>query len=68
MRCLICDENFNVKALKNHYLYHHSVNENNYFYKEIYLPGDNRQSCDECHIRFKNCRQRENYNFLFHRN
>ena len=67
MRCLICNENFNVEVLKYHYQYNHSVNGNNYFFKEPFLPDDNSKNCDECHIRFKNCQQRKTYNFLFHR-
>ena len=68
MRCLICNENVNVEIFKNCYQYHLSVNKNNYFFKELFLPDDNRKNCDECHIRFKTCRQRRNHNFLFHRN
>ena len=68
MRCLICNENFDVEILKNHNQYHHSVNKNNYFFKELFLPDDIRQNCDMCYIHFKNCRQRINHNFLFYRN
>ena len=65
---LICNENFDVEILKNHNQYHHSVNKNNYFFKELFLPDDIRQNCDMCYIHFKNCRQRINHNFLFYRN
>ena len=49
---------FNVEVLKNHY---------QYFFKELFQPDDNRKNCNECHIHFKNCWQRKNHNFLFHR-
>ena len=67
MRCLICNENFNVEVLQLHYQHYHSVNESNYFFKKLFLPDNNRKNCDECYIRFKSCRQRKNYNFLFQR-
>ena len=68
MRCLICNENFNVEILENHYQYYNLVNKKNYFFKELFLPDGNRKNYDECHIRFQNCQQRKNQNVLFHRN
>ena len=68
MKCLISDVNFDVEVLKNYYQYYHSVNENNYFFKELFLPDNNSKRCDECQIQFKNCRQKKNHNFLVHRN
>ena len=67
MRCLICNENFNVEVLKNHCQYYHSINENNYFFREFFSPDNNSKGCDECQIQFKNNRQKKNHNFLFHR-
>ena len=67
MRRLICNENLDVEALKIHYQYYHSINEGNYFFREPFLPDNNSEKCDECQIQFKNCRQKKNHNFLFHR-
>ena len=68
MRCLTCNENFNVEILENHYQYYNLVNENNYFFKELFLPDDNRKNYNECHICFQNCQQIKNQNVLSHRN
>ena len=68
MRCLICGENFNVEVLKLHNERYHSVDPNNYFFREHFTPDNNWKRCDECKIQFKNCRQKKNHNFLFHRN
>ena len=67
MRCLICNKNLDVDALKIHYQYHHSVNENNYFFRELFPPNNNAKRCDECQLQFKNNRQKKNHNFLSHR-
>ena len=64
---MICNENLDLDALKIHYQYHHSVNENNYFFRELFSPDNNSNRCDECYIQFKNNRQKKNHNFLFHR-
>ena len=68
MRCLIYSENFNVEVLKLHYECYHSVDPNNYFFRELFTPDNNSKRCDECKIQFKNWRQKKNHNFLFHRN
>ena len=66
MRCLKCNNNLNDEVLKLHYQYYHSINENNYFFKELFLPDNACKRCDECKIEFKNCRSKKNHNFLFH--
>ena len=40
MRCLTCNNNLNDEVLKLHYQYYHSINENNYFFKELFLPDN----------------------------
>ena len=68
MRCLICDKNFDVEVLKIHYQLYNSVNENKYFFRDLFPPDSNSKRCDDCRIQFKNCRQKKNHNFLVHRN
>ena len=34
------------------------------FFRQIII----KKKCDECQIQFKNCRQKKNHNFLFHKN
>ena len=67
MRCLICKNYFNDDiALKLHYQYFQSINENNYFFREILSPDNTSERCDECKIELKNCRLKKNHNFFFH--
>ena len=67
MRCLISNENLDVEALKIHCQYYHSISEDNYFFRELFLPDNNSKKCDERQVQFKNCRKKKNYNFLFYR-
>ena len=59
----MCNENFNVEVLKIYYQYYHSINENNYFFREIFPPDNNSKRCDECQIEFKNNRKKKNHFF-----
>lgn len=56
MSCLICEANFNDEVLKLHYQYYHPINENNYFFREPFLPDNACKRCEECNIEFKNRR------------
>ena len=47
------------ETLKTHYIWQHSVNENNYFFKELFSPDNNSKRCDTCEMEFKNCRQKK---------
>ena len=71
MRCLICFyRSPDVEVLKKHYIFYHLINENNCFFKELYLPDTENiysKRCDECRMQFKKCRQRKNHSFLVHR-
>ena len=68
MRCLICNATFSDDVLKSHYLDHHSINENNYFFRELFSPDNVSKRCDECKLEFKSCRLKKNHNFLLHYN
>ena len=50
MRCLIRGSNFNAEVLKTHYQYHHSVDKNNYFFKELFSPDNDSKRCGGCNI------------------
>ena len=41
---------------KTHYIWQHSTNETNYFFKELFSPDNNSKRCDECEMEFKDCR------------
>ena len=49
-------------------MWHHSVNENNYFFRELFSPDNVSKRCDECKLEFKNSRLKKNHNFLLHYN
>ena len=56
------------ETLRTHYIWQHSVNENEYFFKDLFLPGNNLKSCNRCMMEFKNCRVKKTHMFLFHYN
>lgn len=56
------------KKKKNHYIYFHLINKDNYFFKELCsIDNANRYSrrCEECKISFSSCRKK-NHCFLSH--
>ena len=53
------------ETLKTHYIWQHSVNENNYFFKELFSPDNNSKRCDTCEMKFKNCRLEKNKIFCY---
>ena len=55
------------ETLKMPYIWHHSINENNYFFRELFSPDNNSKRCDEFKKEF-NCRLKKNHNFLLHYN
>ena len=71
MNCLLCkylstqiDE-----KLSNYYIYFHQINENNYYFKELFsLDTHNFYSkyCDNCKKIFNSCRPKKNLSFLQH--
>ena len=69
MKCLICDATFSDnEVLKSHNVWHHSINENNYFFRELFSPDNISRRCDECKLEFKNFRLKKNHNLLLHYN
>ena len=67
MRCLLCKLNLVTdETLKRQYIWQYSINENEYFIKDLFLPDNNLKSFDKCMIEFKNCRLKKNHMFLFH--
>ena len=69
MRCLLCSSNFMTdETLRIHYIIQHSANENDYFFKDLFLPDNILKSCDIYMNEIKNCRVKKNHMFLFHYN
>ena len=71
MRCFTCYyRSPEVEIAKNYYIFYHLINKSNCFFKELFLPDTENvhsKRCDECQMKFKNCRQKKNYSFLVHR-
>ena len=69
IKYLLCDSTFkDIDVLKSHYQFYHFINQNNYFYRELFSPDNISKRCDECKIESKSCRLKKNHNFLFHYN
>ena len=69
MKCLICSLDFmSDETFKMHYICHHSINENKYFFRELFSPDNNSKRCDDCGVEFKSCRLKKNHNCLLHYN
>ena len=64
----MCNVTFNDKVLRTNYIYYDSINENNYFLKELFSPDNASKRYDDGRLEFKNCRVKKNRNFLFHYN
>ena len=77
MYCLLC--NFNsfkdddvietqetLERLKSHYISHHLINENNFHFKELFLPDSVSKRCEKCRMEFRNCKDEKNHNFSMH--
>ena len=68
MKCLLCDlENANDEEFKNHFIYFHLINKDNYYFKELFTKDfENKYSkrCEECDLTFDTCRKENNYWFF----
>ena len=74
--CLLCDFNSTndnkiegtgaLEILRKHYISHHSISENNYYFKQLFLPSNYSKKCDICNIEFKNCAVKKNNEFIYH--
>ena len=42
---------------------HHSIDENNYYFKELFLPSNYSKKCDRSNTEFKNCTVKKNHLF-----
>ena len=55
--------------LKNHFIHFHSINKDNYYFKELFTKDfENKYSkrCEECNLVFSTCRKKKNLCFLLH--
>ena len=69
MICLICNLNsMSDETLKMYYIWHHSINENKYFFMELFSRDNNSKICDGFKMECKNCRLKKIHNSLLHYN
>ena len=69
MKCLTSNLNFITdETLRSHYIWQHSINENNEFFEDLFLPDNNLRRCKKCMMEFKNSMVRKNHMFLLHCN
>ena len=67
MMCLLCDVKFlSDYQLRNHYIWHHQVNENDAYLNDLFKPDTIYRACDICRLEFYNSRIKKNHMFLFH--
>lgn len=66
MKCLLCDANFFSQVdLKNHYIWKHSINENNIYLNDLFRHDTIYKGCDICEIDFENSRSKKNKTCFF---
>ena len=69
MICLICNLNsMSDKTIKMYYIWHHSINENNNFFMELFSRDNSSKRCNVFKMIFKICRLNKNHNSLLHYN
>ena len=55
-----------LENLRKHYISYHSIDENNYYFKQLFLPSNSSKKSDRCNIEFKNCAVNKNNKFVYH--
>ena len=66
MKCLLCSLQFiRESVLKNHYANYHSIDEDDIFFKDLFLPDTVDKTCRICRKTFKNRRSKKKHMFFF---
>ena len=69
MKCLCCQQSFhNLNSLKDHYISHHDIDKDNYFFKKLFI-GDRvfmQRKCFRCEHICYNEREEKIHYFLSH--
>ena len=55
-----------LQKLKHHYISFHLIDENNYYFKELFTPSTVSKRCDQCKMGFRNYMVKKNHNFIHH--
>ena len=66
-RCLLCSiQCCEAEVLKRYYIAYHKVNEDDFCFKELFLPDNIEKNCVFCGQTFKSRRVKKNHMFLYH--
>ena len=66
-RCVLCSiQCCEAEVLKRHYIAYHKVNEDDFCFKELFLPDNIEKNCVFCGQTFKSRRVKKNHMFLYH--
>ena len=67
MKCLLCSLHFiEEKIMKKHYIDYHSINDEEIYFKDLFLPDTLDKTCRICNVIFKSPRSKKKHMFLFH--
>ena len=67
MKCLLCSLHFiREQVLKKHYLDYHFINDEDIYFKDLFLPDTIEKTCRICNVIFKSPRIKKKHMFLFH--
>ena len=67
MKCLLCSLHFiRESVLKKLYINYHFINDEDIYFKDLFLPDTFDKTCRICNVIFKSPRNKKKHMFLFH--
>ena len=67
MKCLLCSLHFiRESILKRHYIDYHYINDEDIYFKYLFLPDTFNKTSRICNVIFKSPRNKKKHMFLFH--
>ena len=67
MKCLLCSFHFlREQLLKKHYVDYHFINDEDIYFKDLFLPDTIDKTCRICNVVFKSPQNKKKHMFLFH--
>ena len=65
MNCLLCSLHFiKEQVLKKHYVDYHFINDEDIYFKDLFLPDPLDKTCQICNVIFKSPRSKKKHVFL----
>ena len=66
MKCLLCSLHFiEEKIMKKHYIDYHFINNEDIYFKDLFLPDTLDKTCRICNVIFKSPRSKKKHMFCF---